>query len=142
MVFSLSSDAAAESFSAGTESRERPAMHRTSPVLFLVAALALAGCRAPRAGDAEAGADLGEVLRLVDENYVRPASRPELVAAARAAMLSALDPYCGYLDPGQYAELQGSLAGALAGVGMRVELDGSQQYRVRAPFRDSPALAA
>jgi carboxyl-terminal processing protease len=110
----------------------------------VAAALALAACRAAAPKPAlDPLRDLHALLALVDEHHVRPLPEARLVAVARDAMLAALDPYSGHLDPSTYAELRAALASRFGGVGMHIDSDPSNtRYWVRAPIAGSPAVAA
>jgi carboxyl-terminal processing protease len=110
----------------------------------LVTLLALAGCGAARTSPAaDPSRDLRQILDLVSQKYVRDVPDGRLVAAARDAMLAALDPYSSHLDAATYADLKASLASRFGGIGIRLDFDPAfTAYRVRAALEGSPALAA
>jgi carboxyl-terminal processing protease len=114
--------------------------NRPVSIGLVVAFVLSPACRGPGVTAPDAG--LGELLQRIAQEYEREVPRERLVAAARDAMLAALDPYCSYLDAASYAEMQLALAGAMGGVGMRLDGDGQRGVTIRGPFLGSPAHAA
>lgn len=86
-------------------------------------------------------AQLAEVLERVEREYVDPVKSPELIDDALRGLVGGLDPYSGYLDAEEYADLRVSTAGTYAGIGIEVST-ADRALRVVRPFRDSPAAAA
>ena len=83
----------------------------------------------------------GDVLELVQSNYVEPVDTDKLIAAALNGMLTSLDPHSSYLDPKSYQEMQVETKGEFGGLGMEVTLkDGLVQ--VVSPIDDTPASRA
>ena len=83
----------------------------------------------------------GDVLQLVQSDYVEPVDTDKLIAAALNGMLTSLDPHSSYLDPKSYQEMQVETKGEFGGLGMEVTLkDGLVQ--VVSPIDDTPASRA
>ncbi len=86
---------------------------------------------------------LEALLSLIAKHYVRPVGTESLVAAAARGMIASLDPYSAWLNAADYANFKATLAGAFSGIGIRLGYDSAQAaFRVVAPYRNSPALAA
>ena len=86
-------------------------------------------------------AQIAEVLERVEREYVDEVRSPALIDDALRGMVGGLDPYSGYLDAEEYADLRVSTAGSYAGIGIEVST-ADRALRVVRPFRDSPAAAA
>jgi carboxyl-terminal processing protease len=88
--------------------------------------------------------DLGvisDVMSRVEQNYVTPVGRGQLVDKALKGMLNGLDPHSDYMNPVEYQRLRSDMAGKFAGLGMQItEQDGVPQ--VLAPIDDTPAARA
>ena len=103
---------------------------------------ATATAQTPATGGAEA-AQMEELLTTIGKQYVRPITRESLLVAARNGILGSLDPYSKYLEPAEWAELNGTVSGSFAGVGLRLAIDSaSATVRVTGVFKNSPALKA
>ena len=96
--------------------------------------------RKPRLTAAES-AQIAEVLERVQREYVDEVKSPALIDDALRGLVGGLDPYSGYLDAEEYADLRVSTAGTYAGIGIEVST-ADRALRVVRPFRDSPAAAA
>ncbi len=86
-------------------------------------------------------AQIAEVLERVEREYVDEVKSPALVNDALRGLVGSLDPYSGYLDAEEYADLRVSTAGTYAGIGIEVST-ADRALRVVRPFRDSPAAYA
>jgi carboxyl-terminal processing protease len=81
-----------------------------------------------------------EVLREVDENYLRKVENRQLFEGAMQGMMSALDPYSAYIGPSHYAEFVATLEQKFGGIGIEVAVEpGSGALTVTTPLADSPA---
>ena len=63
--------------------------------------------------------ELRQLVQLVEKEYLREIPRHDLVAAARTAILAALDSYSSYLTPDEHAAFDRATAGSFAGIGVR-----------------------
>jgi carboxyl-terminal processing protease len=95
------------------------------------------------AGNADPGALVDQVDRLIARDALVPSAESSIVAGAISGMLRSLDDtYAVYYSPVQYAELRATQRGEFFGVGVALSLDASgQPYAVRV-FPDSPASRA
>lgn len=88
--------------------------------------------------------DLGvisDVMNRVEQNYVTPVGRGQLVDKALKGMLNGLDPHSDYMNPTEYQRLKSDMAGKFAGLGMQItEQDGLPQ--VLTPIDGTPASRA
>jgi len=100
--------------------------------------------------DSEPPSDLGHDLDpfwqawnfIEREYYHRPVDRRRLVQGAIKGMLAALsDPYASYLDSSEARSQRASLDGVIEGVGLTVEMKGTQRV-ILAPLPESPAAKA
>jgi len=83
----------------------------------------------------------GQVLKLVQENYVQEVDSSELVRSAIKGMLSKLDPHSTYLTQHDYRELQIHTQGKYGGLGFVVsKVDNA--ITVISPFEGTPAERA
>src|SRR5437867_1382217 len=86
---------------------------------------------------------LAEVERLVARHYVRVIPRDSLEAAARRCFSGGLDPYTGWLDPGESKDFETTLAGKIGGIGAAFQYDTTNGVmRVQALIRGAPAIKA
>jgi carboxyl-terminal processing protease len=81
---------------------------------------------------------LGRVLVQIENDYVDPVDRSKLVNGAIKGMVSELDPHSSYMSADEYSEFQGDTEGQFGGIGIEVELRGTQIV-VLAPIEGSPA---
>jgi carboxyl-terminal processing protease len=83
----------------------------------------------------------GQILALVENEYVDPAERDRLYQGAIKGMVAELDPHSTYFPAEEYRVFQGDTQGKFGGVGLEVEAkDG--QIIVLAPIEGSPAERA
>jgi len=79
----------------------------------------------------------------VEQNYVRPVSRRELMESALKGMLSNLDPHSTYINTSDWKSFKRQIEGKFGGVGMTVEADeDSKRLQVIAPMVGTPAYSA
>jgi carboxyl-terminal processing protease len=124
-------------------------LHRSAVGVVAAALLtaALYGCEAAGAGSAATGgdpADLGlfeDAVRQVEQNYVEPVPRSELMQDALRGMLSRLDPHSDYMDQDQYQQMTAVTRGRFGGIGVELTLEGKIP-EVIAPIEGTPAANA
>ena len=84
-----------------------------------------------------------DAVEQVQQNYVRPVTRRELMESALRGMLSDLDPHSTYINTSQWKTFRKQIEGKFGGVGMTVEVDeDSKMLKVVAPMVGTPAYAA
>jgi len=84
-----------------------------------------------------------EVLKKVDQEYLREVDNRVLFEGALHGMVSRLDPYSAYIGPKQFPDLKSTLKQTFEGLGIRIEKEeGSDLPVVVSPMADSPALLA
>ena len=84
-----------------------------------------------------------DAVEQVQQNYVRPVSRRELMESALRGMLSDLDPHSTYINTSQWKTFKRQIEGKFGGVGMTVEVDeDSKRLKVVAPMVGTPAYSA
>lgn len=84
---------------------------------------------------------LGEVLVLVEREYVDPVKRSELLEGSIRGMVQGLDPHSDYLEPKDYAIFKDDTQGQFGGIGVEVDL-GPNKITVISPIEGSPAQLA
>ena len=84
-----------------------------------------------------------DAVEQVQQNYVRPVNRRELMESALRGMLADLDPHSAYINTSQWKTFKKQIEGKFGGVGMTVEVDEeSKRLKVVAPMVGTPAYAA
>ena len=84
-----------------------------------------------------------DAVEQVQQNYVRPVSRRELMESALRGMLADLDQHSTYINTSQWKSFKKQIEGKFGGVGMTVEVDEeSKRLKVVAPMVGTPAYAA
>jgi len=84
-----------------------------------------------------------DAVEQVQQNYVRPVSRRELMESALKGMLSNLDPHSAYINTSDWKSFRRQIEGKFGGVGMTVEADeDTKRLKVIAPMVGTPAYAA
>lgn len=82
-----------------------------------------------------------QVYTQVKKSYVEEVSDQELIDYAIKGMISELDPHSAYLDQNEFADLQNSITGEFAGIGLEIGLKAGF-VTVISPIDDSPASKA
>lgn len=72
---------------------------------------------------AELDRPLAAALAIVEERYLQPMGRAELVERALRAFLKELDPYSRYLNAQEWADFNSDLAAEYGGLGVTLRLD-------------------
>ncbi len=114
-----------------------------APIFFFFA-LFMSGPAA--AGTAEEGPydvvrRLGEVLVLIEREYVEPVDRKQLLEGSIRGMVGDLDPHSEYLQARDYEIFQDDTKGQFGGIGVEVDLR-RNQITIIAPIEGSPAERA
>lgn len=95
----------------------------------------------PKSQDYEQLALFGNVLSLVEKDYVVKVDSKKLISAALQGMLASLDPHSNYLDGNDYTDLKEKTRGSYGGLGLEVTgEDGA--VKVVSPIDDTPAQKA
>ena len=84
---------------------------------------------------------LVDTIEQVEENYVRPISRKELIEAAIAGVVSKLDPYSNYIPEESVGEFRTDLENRFGGLGINVAILNGK-LTVVSPLAKSPAYQA
>ena len=94
-------------------------------------------------------ADDYELMRLfvdavdaVEQNYVAPISRRELMEAAIQGVLSKLDNYSNYIAPEDMSDFQKEVIQEFGGIGIQIDVAGDGQIEVVSPLNNTPASRA
>ena len=113
--------------------------------MVMVAALSLACWQAsqgarPKDDVAELYGVFVDAVEQVQQNYVRPVTRRELMESALRGMLGDLDPHSTYINTSQWKAFKRQIEGKFGGLGMNVEVDeDSKRLKVVAPMVGTPA---
>ena len=83
----------------------------------------------------------GDVLSVVERQYVVPVDNKKLIEAALQGMMQALDPHSSYMNLEGYGELRERTEGQYSGVGLTISADGGL-IKVVSPMDDGPAAKA
>ena len=80
----------------------------------------------------------GEVLSLLQKDYVEPVNSKDLIYGAIKGMVNTLDPHSSFMTPDIYKEVQVDTKGEFGGIGLQV---GAKDNRlvVIAPIEETPA---
>jgi carboxyl-terminal processing protease len=101
----------------------------------------LASGKSPEEGPLSMPHRFGEILALVENEYVDPTERDRLYEGALKGMVGELDPHSVYFPADEFRVFQGDTQGKFGGVGLEVEAkDG--QIIVLSPMEGSPAERA
>ncbi|HJU19120.1 MAG TPA: S41 family peptidase [Stellaceae bacterium] len=117
---------------------------RIGAVALLTAALY--GCGSAGAGARTAADDpglgfIGQVMDQVQNSYVAPVTKHELVEDALRGMLTRLDPHSDYMDQQQYRQMAAVTRGQFGGIGIELTLEG-RIPQVISPIDGTPAARA
>lgn len=110
----------------------------------LVAGLTVAAGQAPAPQEQDLFGPLkrfSQVLDLVEDHYVRPVTRDELINGAIEGMLQRLDPHSAFMTKEDFKEMQISTQGEFGGIGIEITLQNGR-LTVISPIEDTPAYKA
>ncbi len=83
-----------------------------------------------------------DAVEQVQQNYVRPVSRRELVESALRGMLADLDQHSNYINTSQWKTFKRQIEGKFGGLGVTVEADDdTKRLKVIAPMVGTPAYS-
>lgn len=82
-----------------------------------------------------------QVLRMIEENYVKDVNPKDLIYGAINGMLNSLDPYSSLMKPEEYKELEIETKGSFTGIGIELTIK-DEILTVVAPIEDTPAWKA
>lgn len=86
---------------------------------------------------------VGEAIDLVEQHYVDPVERDQLLTAAMRGIVNSLDEHSSFFAVDAYSSFQDSMHQEFAGIGIYVDQpDPSEPVRVVTPLVGSPALEA
>lgn len=86
---------------------------------------------------------VADALELIDQMYIDPVDDRELLIAALSGMTKGLDPYSEFISLQRYEQLQSTMSGEFAGIGIYVDRpDADGPVQVVTPLVGSPALDA
>lgn len=83
----------------------------------------------------------GDVIQIVDNQYVTEVDNKKLIEAALDGMLTSLDPHSGYLDADAYADMNDTTHGEYGGLGIEVTSEDGV-VKVVSPMDGTPAAKA
>lgn len=85
----------------------------------------------------------GQVLALIEDQYVGEVDPEALVESAIDGLLSSLDPHSNYLDPDAFSEMRDEQRGKFHGLGIQITKRGPDKpLTIIAPIDDTPAWRA
>jgi len=117
-------------------------MPRRNLLVIFIAAIASILCYHRAARNRYIGT-LGEVMNIVNTQYVDPVDSRALFEGAMEGMVSQLDPYSGYVNPDEYNRLRENLDQEFGGVGIVVEMNPeTKRLTVMTPLVGTPAYKA
>jgi carboxyl-terminal processing protease len=80
----------------------------------------------------------GDVMTIVQQQYVVKVDQKKLIEAALDGMLTSLDPHSNYLNPEEFKDLRETSAGSYGGLGLEVTSEDGA-IKVITPMDDTPA---
>jgi carboxyl-terminal processing protease len=83
----------------------------------------------------------GNVLDVVDHQYVKPVDNKTLIQAALSGMLTSLDPHSDYLPPQAFTDMEDDTRGEYGGLGLEVTTEDGV-VKVISPIDGTPAAKA
>ncbi len=84
-----------------------------------------------------------DAVEQVQQNYVKPVSRKQLLESALKGMLQDLDPHSVYINTAEYKTFKKKIEGHFGGLGITVGYDtDANRLKVLAPMVGTPAYAA
>lgn len=117
-----------------------------APVVGVAACLGAMAWSAP--DDRDAGGELyrqlalfGDVVTLVEREYVTEINAQEAMEGAINGMLSSLDPHSSYMNAQAYRDMQVQMRGEYGGLGIEITQD-EGVIRVVSPIDETPAVRA
>lgn len=97
----------------------------------------------PKGGDDDALFTFGNVLAIVEDEYVGEKETTEIVEDAIGGMLRRLDPHSNYLNPEAFSEMRDEQRGRFHGLGIQITKRGPDKpLTIIAPIDGTPASRA
>lgn len=97
----------------------------------------------PKRSDDDALFTFGNVLAIVEDEYVGEKETTEIVEDAIAGMLRTLDPHSNYLNPESFSEMRDEQRGRFHGLGIQITKRGPDKpLTIIAPIDGTPASRA
>ena len=85
----------------------------------------------------------GQILAVLEDNYVGEVDSSDLVESAIQGMLQGLDPHSNYLDRDTFSEMRDEQRGKFYGLGIQINKPGPEKpLTIIAPIEDTPAYRA
>src|SRR5579864_9305786 len=84
---------------------------------------------------------MGDVVDLIDRQYVTPVDNKKMIQAAIDGMVTSLDPHSGYLAPDDYSDMEDQTRGSYGGLGLEVSSEDGA-VKIISPIDDTPASRA
>jgi len=82
-----------------------------------------------------------QILDIIENSYVKPLSKKELIDNSIKGMLEQLDPHSAYLSPEDFKDMQIDTAGKFSGIGIEITQE-QGRILVVTPIEDTPAYKA
>ena len=102
---------------------------------------AAAAATSPKANTYRMLGLFGDVLDIVERQYVAPVDDTKLIHAALDGMLTSLDPHSNYLDPAGFDDMRDQTRGEYGGLGLEVTTEDGV-VKIISPIDDTPAAKA
>ena len=83
----------------------------------------------------------GQVMGIVQKNYVKDVSEQQLIRGAINGMLQSLDPYSSFLTEKMFKEFKSEFEGEFGGLGIEITLENGV-LTIVSPIEDTPAYQA
>ncbi len=102
--------------------------------------------RGAKSGEDDVAKEYGlfvDALEQVEQSYVRPVNRKDLLHSALRGMLQDLDPHSMFFSDTEWKLFERQYKGSFTGIGVQIDVDPrSNRLKVIAPMIGSPAYAA
>ncbi|BCS87210.1 S41 family peptidase [Pseudodesulfovibrio sediminis] len=82
-----------------------------------------------------------QILDIIENSYVKPLTKKELIDNSIRGMLEQLDPHSAYLSPDDFKDMQEDTAGKFSGIGIEITQE-QGRILVVTPIEDTPAYKA
>ena len=79
-----------------------------------------------------------QIMDIIEQSYVKPVERQELINGAIEGMLNRLDPHSGLIEKKEYEFMQEEFSGEFGGIGVQIGIR-DKRLTVIAPIEDTPA---
>lgn len=79
-----------------------------------------------------------QIMDIIEQSYVKPVEKQELINGAIEGMLNRLDPHSGLIEKKEYEFMQEEFSGEFGGIGVQIGIR-DKRLTVIAPIEDTPA---